>query len=141
MAHPEPRKRRIELLEDLRPGQPAIGAAHGKEKLGGEYIAVAADTGERLAQDLLGGAAAVDIGRVEQGDAAIEGAMHASDGGILLRAARKVEPGTEGDLRNGELAVTELAIFHWRRSGYLFYDPIALPIGRAHVKGTRILPL
>src|ERR1700688_342216 len=111
MAYPEARKRCIQLLEDLRARQTPIRAAHRKIELGGQYIAVAIDARQCFAQHFFGGAAAIDIGRVDQSDAAVEGAMYAGDGIVLLRAVRKREPGSEGDLRYRELTVTQLSIF------------------------------
>src|SRR5260370_16396355 len=111
MAYPKARKRRIQLLDDLRARQTPIRAAHRKIQLGSQYIAVAIDACQCLAQHCLGGAAAIHIGRIDESDTAIEGTMHAGDGIVLLRAVRECEPGSEGDLRYRELTVTQLAIF------------------------------
>ena len=62
-------KRRIELLFDLRARQAAVGVAHREIELGGEDVAVARPALERVAEERLGGAAAVDVGGVDEVDA------------------------------------------------------------------------
>ena len=66
MADPQPRQGCVELLENLRARQPLIGAAHRKVELGCQNITVAANSRQRFAEDLLRGAAPVDIGGVDQ---------------------------------------------------------------------------
>src|SRR5882672_11694227 len=97
MADPQPRQGCVELLEYLRARQTFIGAAHWKVELGRQNITVAADSHQRFAEDLLRGAASIDIGGIEQRDAAIQRAMHAGNGIAPPGAVRKSEPGAEGD--------------------------------------------
>jgi hypothetical protein len=116
VADPEPLERCIELLENLCSGQASIRIAHRKEKLCGQYIAVSGDARQRLSQHPFGGAASIDVGRIDERDAAIERAMYARNGIVLLRTIGEGQPRSEGDLRDVKVAVTELAIFQGRYS-------------------------
>ena len=105
-------QRGVELLFDLGGGKAAIAVGHREEELGGEDVGIARAIGERLAKEDLGGAAAVDIGGVDEVDAEIEGAIEAGARRIGLDADAIGEPGAERDFRNFEIACAELAVFH-----------------------------
>src|ERR1700722_8364903 len=111
MAYAEPRQRGIELLEDLLARKAPVCAAHRKVELGRQYVAVSIDARKCFAQHPLGRSVAIDIGSIDQGNAAFERAMHTRDGVGLLRAVRKGEPGPESNLGDGELAVTQPAVY------------------------------
>ena len=70
----QPPQRGIELLFDLAAREAAVAVGHREEELGGEDVGVARAALQRLAEEGLGGAAAVDVGGVDEVDADLEGA-------------------------------------------------------------------
>jgi hypothetical protein len=94
-------QRGVDLLADLGRGEAAIVrvVGHLAEHLGRQDVAVARPAGEDLPPGGLGGAAAVDVGGVEEVDAGLEGGVGAGAGLVGLDAARVGQPGSEGDLR------------------------------------------
>jgi uncharacterized glyoxalase superfamily protein PhnB len=79
-------QRGVDLLGDLRARQAAVGGAHGKVHLGGQYVGVSRPARQNLAQEGFRGAPTIDIGRVDEVDAKLERAIDAGDG-ILARDA------------------------------------------------------
>ena len=59
----------------------------GKVHLRGEHVVVTREGLQRTAGDLLGGAAAVDVRRVEEVDPRLERAVNARDSALVSRAA------------------------------------------------------
>ncbi len=131
-------QRGVDLLGDLGGGEAAIVrvVGHLPPDLGGEDVAVARAAGEDLPPGGLGGAAAVDVGGVEEVDADLEGGVGAGAGLVGLDAAGVGQPRPEGDLRYLEVRTAELAITHGSPSSRGFRD--GLPDRRArHPDGWR----
>ena len=112
VVHPESCKGCIELLLDLRARQALVLGRHRKEQLGGEHIAVSRNVSQQFPQHLLRGAAAIDIGCIDEIDTGVEGRVQTGAGSILLDAGSVGQPGSEGDLRDRQVAVSQSAIFH-----------------------------
>ncbi len=92
----------------------ALLAVPNHAALGRQHDAVAA-AADRPADDLFRAAEAVDRGRVDQGDAAIQRGMDGVDGLALVGAAPHPaadRPGAEGDCRNLDSRRTQFAINH-----------------------------
>ena len=97
---------------------PAPGLAFGRvdvlRELGGDDDSVA-ERGESLADQLLVGVGAVDLGGVEEGDAAVDGGMEQRDHLLPVRAAA-VAAGhahaAEPDGRDLQAAGAESALLH-----------------------------
>src|SRR5439155_22768404 len=66
------RERSVDLLENLRPRQPAILVGHREVELRREHVGVARTRGEHLAEERLGLTAVVGVRRVDEGDAQVE---------------------------------------------------------------------
>jgi uncharacterized glyoxalase superfamily protein PhnB len=97
---PEALERRVELLFYLGSREAPVGVAHREEQLGGEDVAVARAGGERFPEEALGGAATVDIGRVDEVDAQVERLVHAGRRTVALDAQAEGQPGAERYLGN-----------------------------------------
>ncbi|MEI9886311.1 MAG: hypothetical protein WDN08_07370 [Rhizomicrobium sp.] len=109
---PQPLQRGVDLLEDLRPRQPLVGRAHREEHLGRQDIRVAGPRRQRLAEKRLGGAAAIDVGGIDEIDPQLEGAIDTGDSLVALDADAIGQPGAERDFRNVQVTGAELAVFH-----------------------------
>ena len=68
--------------------------------------------GEDLAQELLGVAPAVDVGRVEEVDAQVEGVVDARPGVVQVDAPAVGEPRAQADDRDDQFAVAEFPVLH-----------------------------
>ena len=114
----EPLQGSVALLHDVLPREPAVvgAVAHREVDLRGEEVVVARDSLERAAGDLLGGSAPIHVRRVEEVDAELEGPVDAGDRPFVLDGAPVGEPRAEGDLRDLDAEVAELAVAHVRRS-------------------------
>jgi len=86
MVDPQALQRRIDLLGDLRARQAAVGGAHRKVQLGCQDVGVTRPARQDLAQEGFRGAAAIDVGRVDEVDTKLERAIDTGDG-ILARDA------------------------------------------------------
>jgi hypothetical protein len=98
------RQRRVDLLVDLRRRQSPVRIGHGKVDLRCEHVGGALVVRQNFAQQRLGRAATVDVGRVDEVDPDIEGLAHA-----LLRllggdSTRVGEPRAEADLGDVDVA-------------------------------------
>src|SRR4051812_37254547 len=69
----QPCERRVDLLEDLLAREAAVARRHGEVELRREHVRVARAAREHLAEELLRLAAAVDVRRVDEVDALVEG--------------------------------------------------------------------
>src|SRR6201999_2375088 len=85
---------------------------HLAPDLGREDVALARMGREDLTPGGLGGAAAIDVGGVEEVDPGIEGGLGAGAGLLELDPAGVGEPGAEGDLRYLEVRTAQLAKTH-----------------------------
>ena len=94
----QPLERGVDLLVDLLAGEAAVGLRHREEDLGGEDVGAAVEVLQDLAPRRLGGAAAVDVGGVEEVDAGLEGRLGAGLGLLALHPGPVGEPGAERDL-------------------------------------------
>src|SRR6185369_2398035 len=110
----EPLQRRVALLHDVLPREPAVvgAVAHREVDLGGEEVVVSRDPLESPPSHLLGRAAPVDVRRVEEVDAELEGAMDAGGRALVLDGAPVGEPRAERDLRDLDAEVAELPVAH-----------------------------
>ena len=93
-------------------GEAAVAVGHREEELGGEDVGIARAAGERLAEEGLGGAAAVDVGGVDEVDADLEGAIEAGARGLRLDADAVGQPRPERDFGDLEIAGAELPVSH-----------------------------
>jgi hypothetical protein len=84
VLHAQPAERRVELLADLRGGEASAAVRHREVGLRRQHVRAARPACEHLAQELLGGAARVDVGGVDEVHPGIEGAAHARLG-LLAR--------------------------------------------------------
>ena len=84
----QPAQAVLDLLHDPPPRRtPLVGVvAHGRHELGGQHHAVAPPL-ERLADDLLGLARRVHVGRVNEVDARIEGGVDDADAVVVVAVA------------------------------------------------------
>ena len=117
----EPLEARLAGIDEMVARQAAVirAIAHRKPRLGGdEYVALAL-AAERLADDLLRGAARIDIGGVDQVDAGVEaevdlaarlGEADIADLGEGALAAHR--HGAHGEHRHFEAGPAEQAVFH-----------------------------
>jgi hypothetical protein len=107
------RQRSVDLGVDLVGAQaPAVPLVDRREELGGQHVGVARVVGEDLAPRLLGGAVAVDVGGVEEGDPGVERGPRARRGLLALDPARVGQPRPQRDLRDVDPAVAQLAHPH-----------------------------
>ena len=109
---PQPLQRCIQLFVHLGPRQAPVGFGHGKEEFGREHIRGTGNTGKRFAQQSFGCAPAIDVRRIEKGDAQIERRPDAADGPRLLNPTPIGEPRAKRDLRYRQVAGAELSIMH-----------------------------
>ena len=72
---------------------------------------MARNSGKRFAKHTLGGAAAIDVGRVEKIDPKIECLVDASERLTLFNAARIGQPGAERNDWDLQFAGAELSVF------------------------------
>src|SRR6266550_1157243 len=109
-----PAERVVDLLEDLLPREPLVLTAvvHREEELRRKHVRVAGAAFVRPAEKGLGAAAAVDVRRVEEVDADLEGLVDAGPRGCVVDAEAVGQPGAERDLRDLEVAGAELAEAH-----------------------------
>jgi hypothetical protein len=110
----QPLQRRVDLLGDLRRRQAAVVLVvrHLTPDLRRQDVRVARAAREDLAPRALGRAAAVDVRRVEEVDADVEGGVRAGARLVERDAAGVGEPGAERDLRDLEIRGAELAVAH-----------------------------
>src|SRR4029079_13481543 len=112
-------ERRVDLLGDLIARQPAVVGVvgHLAPHLGREDVRVARAAAEDLAPGTLSGAAAVDVGGVEEVDARLECRIRTPARLLEADAARIREPRPEGDFRDLEVRRAQLAVAHLRSVG------------------------
>ncbi len=118
-VRPETLQRRLGDLLDVR--RPAAEAAllavirvDVEAELGGDHHAVA-HRGQGLTHKLLVGEGAIDLGGVEEGDAALDGRADQGDGGTPVhgRPVAEVQPhAAKADGRDLEAAVSEQSLLH-----------------------------
>ena len=92
VVDPEPLQRGVELLADLGARQAAVAAAHREIGLGRQHVGIARPPGQDLAEEALGGAAAIDVGGVDEVDAELEGAIDAGRGLCAIDADAVGQP-------------------------------------------------
>ena len=109
---PQPGLHRVELLFDLSPRQAEVRVRHREIDLGCEHIAVAMPRLQCFAEEGLGSAAAVDVGRVDEVDADVERRIEAGARLVGLHADPVGQPGPQGDFRYVEVTVAELPVLH-----------------------------
>ena len=90
---------------------------------------------EHLSEQRLGGAPPVDVGRVEEVDARLEGRLDACPRLLPLDAAGVGEPRAEADLRDLDLAPAEFAEVHAAQTT-LYAWPQSIPICASHPSGS-----
>ena len=92
----------------------AVGVvAHRAEELGGQDDVVAPAAGERLADDLLGLALAVDVGGVDEVDPGVQRGVDDPDGLVVVSVAPRAEHHrAQAELADRNAGASELAMFH-----------------------------
>ena len=95
IVRPKPLQRSVELLDNLRAGQPSVGVAHRAKDFRRQEVGVARNSRERLTKHTLGGAAAIDIRGIKKIDPKVECLVDASHRLALLNASRSGQPGAE----------------------------------------------
>src|SRR3984893_2584208 len=93
IVRPKPLQRSIDLLANLGARQSLVGVAHRAKNLRRQGVGVAGNSSKRLAKHTLGGAAAIDIRRVEKINPKVERLVDASHRLALLDASRISQPG------------------------------------------------
>ena len=108
----------VQVTTDLPSGQAglvvgAVSLAHGRVELGDEddLLPAAAALGEPLADDLLAGAAAIDIGGVEEGNALLNGLVHDAEAFLLVAQSAKGH-GAQADAADVQTGLTNLVVDH-----------------------------
>ena len=101
VVHAQAREGTVDALHDVLARQThVIGAlgADGPVDLGEDFQGLAAPTGQRAPQNLLGDRVGVDIGGVEARDSQVEGRVNAFDGRTRLHLGAVGEPVAVSDL-------------------------------------------
>jgi hypothetical protein len=84
----EPPQRRVDRGEHMLAGQaPVVGAlTHREVHLGGQHVVVppGEEPAQQVSRDLLAHAVRIGVGRVEEGDAALDGRLDDRLGGVLV---------------------------------------------------------
>jgi hypothetical protein len=130
----ESAERGVDLAQDRLARQPgAVGSpAHPAVHLGGQDDLLAGrEVGQRPAHDLLAGAVGVDVGRIEEVDARLDGPLHEGSALLLGQAPTVVAPlghavahAAEADNRDVQPRGTQLRELHPRTP-----SPRAVPTG------------
>src|SRR3712207_702606 len=107
-------QRGVDLLVDLTGRQAPVVVGHREVDLRREDVARAVVAGQDLAPRLFRGAAAVHVRGVEEGDAGVERRSRARLRLLASDASGVRQPGAEADLRDLEVAVTQLPCAHGR---------------------------
>src|SRR5690606_29904726 len=110
-------QRPVERLHDVLAGQAAVVLARAGRPvdLGADLHGLAAHALQRPPEDLLRLRARVHVGRVEGGDALVQGRVHAGLGRVLLDLGTVREPVAVSDLADHEAASAEMTEFHGTR--------------------------
>ncbi|KDN81325.1 hypothetical protein KCH_69570 [Kitasatospora cheerisanensis KCTC 2395] len=107
-------QRVVDRLHDVLAAQPAVVAAGAgrPEHLGEDLQPLTALALEGPAEDRLGAGLRVHVGRVEGGDARVEGGPDAGGRGLLLDLRAMGEPIAVGDLTDDQAAAAQVTEFH-----------------------------
>src|SRR6185312_10001805 len=105
-------QRSVHLLVDLLFGEPFVGVRDREVDLRGEHIGGALAAGEHIAKQLLGGAASVHVGRVDEVDALVEGGLHARLRLLAGHAPGVRQPRAEADLGDLQITGAEATVVH-----------------------------
>ena len=109
---PKALKRGVDLLMDLSARQSLVLVRHGREQLSPEDVRVARATRQMLAEELLGRAATIDVGRVDEVDSDPKGGVETAAGDERIDPDPISEPRAERDFRDLEVAASELTILN-----------------------------
>src|SRR4029077_12409210 len=104
IVRPKTSQRSVELLDDLRAGQPSVRLAHRAKHLGRQHVGCATDAMQRLAKHALRRAAAINIRGVDEIDPEVERLMNAGKRLVLFDAARISQPGAQRNDWNLQVA-------------------------------------
>src|SRR6185437_7421451 len=139
----EPTQRVIDLLEDLASGEPLVltGVVHREEELRREHVGITGPVLEGVSEELLSGAATVDVRRVDQVHAYLARPVVAGPRGIVLDPDAVGQPAPERDLGDLKIAGAQLAVAHTPlvpdRGGSASQRPVAASRSSGRRRGDR----
>jgi pseudouridylate synthase len=112
VIRPQPFERTLDrAVNVLRPAARRLAVAHVHAELGGENDLVAATFEDLAEQPLATAPASVDVGRVEEGDAGVQGGVDDRSRRVATDAAAEIVA-AQSDTRDAQIAVAELPKLH-----------------------------
>src|SRR5439155_5732108 len=110
----QPPQRAVDRFEDVLAGQaPVVAARAGRPvDLGEDLQALPALPLQRPAEHRLRARTGVHVGRVERGDAQVEGGPHAGGGGVLLDLRAVGDPVAVRDLADHQARAAQVSELH-----------------------------